>query len=116
VAGGVSATMTQSFPTSDHEKRKSLSSDDFVDQETNEADRHDVMAENVNKRVKVVIQGHDEIAHTTPSIKDLIKKNEILQQQLDKASEDLDRCRKEREKEREKMLGIIDELAKRGKE
>jgi hypothetical protein len=113
VAGGDLATMAQSFPTSEHGKRKSLSSDDFVDQETNEADREDVMAENVPKRVKVVIQGHDEIAHTTPSIKNLIQKNEILQQQLDKASGDLDRCRKEREKEREKMLGIIDQLTKR---
>jgi len=108
--------MAQSFPTSEHGKRKYLPSDDLIDQETNEADREDDMAENVPKRVKVVIQGHDEIAHTTPSIKDLIQKNEILQQQLDKASGDLDRCRKEREKEREKMLGIIDKLAKRGKE
>ena len=116
MAGGFSATMAQSFPTSEHGKRKSLSSDNFIDQETNEADRQDVMAENVPKRVKVVIQGHDEIAHTTPSIKDLIKENEILQQQLGKAREDLDRCQKEREKERDKMLGIMEELAKRGKE
>jgi myosin heavy subunit len=108
--------MAQSFPTSDHKKRKCLPSDDLIDQETNEADRQDVMAENVPKRVKVVVQGHDEMAHTTPSIEDLIKKNEILQQQLGKAREDLDRCQKEREKEREKMLGIIDQLAKRGTE
>jgi len=115
-AGGDLATMAQSLPTSEHGKRKSLSSDNFVDQETNEADRQDDMAENVPKRVKVVIQDHDEMAHTTPSIEDLIKKNEILQQQLGKAREDLDRCREEREKEREKMLGIMEELAKRGKE
>jgi hypothetical protein len=108
--------MAQSFPTSEHGKRNYLPSDDSIDHEINEADRQDDMAENVPKRVKVVIQDHDEMAHTTPSIEDLIKENEILQQQLGKAREDLGRCQKEREKEREKMLGIMEELAKRGKE
>jgi predicted ATP-grasp superfamily ATP-dependent carboligase len=74
-----------------------------------------VIAENVPKRVKVVIQGHDKITRTTPNIEDVVKQNEMLQQQLDKAREDLDKCRKEREKEREMMLGIIDQLTKLAK-
>jgi hypothetical protein len=46
--------------------------------------------------------------------KDLAKENEKLQQLLDKANEELQRCQKEREKEREMMLGIIDRLTKQG--
>lgn len=107
--------MAESFVASDHEKRKRLSSDGFNDRETNEAGGQDAIAENTPKRVKVVIQGPDEVARTTSNIEDLVKENEILQQQLDKANEDLDRCKKEREKEREMMLGIIDRLTTRAK-
>jgi hypothetical protein len=46
--------------------------------------------------------------------KDLAKENEKLQLLLDKANEELQRCQKEREKEREMMLGIIDRLTKQG--
>jgi len=107
--------MAQSFVASDHEKRKHPSSDDFIDEETSEAGQQGIIDENFPKRVKMGFKDNDEVAHTTPNIEELVKENETLQHQLHKTTEDLDRCRKEREKEREMMLGIIDKLTKRAK-
>lgn len=69
-------------------------------------------AESCSKKPKVIGQVSDTGPNQRRDVEDLATENERLQKQLDKAIEELERCQKEREKEREIMLGIIDRLTK----
>jgi len=67
------------------------------------------------KKVKVAEQGASETQQTSQREKDLGNENETLRQLLDKASEHLQRCQEEREKEQDMILKIIDRLTKQRK-
>lgn len=94
----------------DHGKRKRQTYFYQVDELEDYSDVDGV--EGSTKRPKVVGQVSDTGLNRTRGFEDLAAENEKLQKQLDKVNEELERCQKEREKEREMMLGIIDRLTK----
>lgn len=107
--------IAESFISSNYEKRKRSASDDSNEQETNETVQQGRLTGNIPKKVKLVIRGSDKVEGTKPNIEDLFNEVERLQQQLDNANKALDRSQREREKEREMTLGIIDRLTKQAK-
>lgn len=77
--------------------RKRIPLDAFDDLDTNEVEQHDV-----EKRKMV--------SHHRRCGGDLVEGHERLKRRLEKTNDELDRCREERARDREVMMGIIDRL------